>query len=510
MNLLLRAGPLALAALVGLVVFDGQFVYDDVPLLLENPVVNGGVPVWEAFGLDFWGRDSSQGFTTWRPLMPMLWAQWWALWPNEPLPFRALSVLFHAFAVYMCMRFTYRLDLSREATATTGALFALHPLNTEAVSAIAGQADMMSFSLVLVACLIALGPQTLRSGVLCAFVFLIAVLFKESAVIFTPLAALLFILRPGSTEARSFAVAPIALLGIGVVALQLALPRAAGISTITSNLAHQAEGGMRFLLGLYNLGRALIMTVWPLPIAPNHGYAAVELQIGSLAFYAALGGILLAAGLVAGAWAVQHRQLKWVAALCFLYAPALLQTHWFVRLITDLAERLLYPSILGISMLITIAIFRFARAPAVRVATIATLGMSFFLASYTSRRAWTEEDTLWTHAVRVEPRAALHHHNVSNTYFHRGEVDRGAYHRLIYTYLIHRYPEAVQWDVINAIESLPIAERFAELPEALGPSDPCPLVRVFSIKAMEYQPLHDYVMQHWHSRYPRCGPWNVE
>jgi len=40
-------------------------------------------------------------------------------------------------------------------------------------------------------------------------------------------------------------------------------------------------------------------------------------------------------------------------------------------------------------------------------------------------------DSLWTYAVRVEPRATLNHHNVSNTFFRAGDLDRGAYHRFI-------------------------------------------------------------------------------
>lgn len=510
MRAVLRAGPLLLAALVSLVVLDGQFVYDDPSLLIENPVVNGEVPAWGAFVRDFWGRDAGQGFITWRPLMPIVWAQLWSVWPGEPLPFRLLGILLHVFSVAMCVRFVHRLTQSPELAAVTGALFALHPLNTEAVSAIAAQPDLLSFALVLIGCVLALGPQTLRGGSVCALMFLIAALVKESAIIFGPLAALLIILRPGSVEAKSLAVAPVALATAGVVAFQLSLPRAAGVVMITSNVAHSAEGSMHFLLGLHNLGRALTMTVWPHPIAPNHGYAAVELQVGSLAGWAALGAVLLVAGLTAGIWSMRRRRLDWVVALCFLYAPALLQTHWLTRLVTDLAERLLYPSVLGISMLFTIALFRIAHRPTIRWGLLCAAALVFLAVSLPSRRAWTDEDALWTYAVRVEPRAALNHHNVSNTYFRLGDVDRGAYHRLLYTYLIDRFPEAVQWEVIDAIELLPAGQRFVELPGALNPDDPCLLIRSFTAKARQYQPLYDYIVLRWPLRYPRCAPRGVE
>lgn len=88
-------------------------------------------------------------------------------------------------------------------------------------------------------------------------------------------------------------------------------------------------------------------------------------------------------------------------------------------------------------------------------------------------------------------------------------MDHGAYHRLVYTYLVERFPEPVQWEVIDAIESLPLDERFVELPEALQPDDPCPLVRAFTSKAMQYRPLQEYVVRRWRPRYPRCGSWDV-
>lgn len=504
--ILLRVVPLLLAACAGIVVIDAGFVYDDPSALLENPLVNGEAPVWEAFMRDFWGRPASHGFTSWRPVMPMVWALLWRLWPGNPLPFHVLSLLLHVLAVAMSMRFVYGLRQSLSWAAAVGTLFALHPLNTESVSAIVAQADLLSFSLALGACTIALEPPSLRAGALCASVLLLATLVKESAIIFAPLAALLFLMQPGEKRLRGVAAIPVVVVTGLVVGIQLSLHRAAGVAMITSNLAHQAHGEFRLLLGLYNIGRSLVMTVWPWPIAPNHGYAAVELQAQVLAPYAVVGGLLLVVGIIAGVWAIRRRRAEWVAALSFLYAPALLQSHWFAPLITDLAERLLYPSILGIAMTVIIAIFARVGRPAIRTAVVASLATAFFLSSLSARRAWADEDSLWLYAVRVEPKAALHQRNVSNTFFRHGDLDRGAYHRFIYTYLLDRFPEAVRWEDIESTRSLSPLERFVELPAILEPENPCRLVRVFMGKAREYEPLYEHVIEHWGPRYPLCVP----
>lgn len=503
---LLRIVPLLLAAVAGIVVIDAGFVYDDPSALVDNPVVNGAAPAWEAFVRDFWGRPASHGFTSWRPLMPIIWALLWKLWPESPLPFHILSASLHVLAVAMSMRFVYRLRPSHAWAAAVGTLFALHPLNTESVSAIVAQADLLSFSLALGACTIALKPPSLRAGASCAALLLLATLVKESAIIFAPLAALLILIQGGENRLRWLAALPVLLVTGFVIAFQLSLPRAPGVVMITNNLAHEAHGEFRLLLGLHNIGRSLLMTVWPWPIAPNHGYATVELQAAVLAPHAAVGGLLLVVGVIAGAWAIKQRRAEWVAALSFLYAPALLQSHWFVPLITDLAERLLYPSILGLAMIASTGIFAWLRRPAIRTLVVASLGTAFFLASFSARRAWTDEDSLWIYAVRVEPRAALHHRNVSNTFFGDGDLDRGAYHRFVYIYLVNRFPEPVQWKEIESTRSLSPLERFVELPAILEPEDPCRLVRIFAKEAREYQPLYEHLVEHWVPRYPRCVP----
>lgn len=506
----LRIAPLLLAALAGIVVLDAGFVYDDPSALLENPLVNGDVPAWEAFVRDFWGRPASHGFTTWRPVMPMVWSLLWRAWPANPLPFHILSALLHVLAVAMSMRFVYRLRPSLGWAAAVGTLFALHPLNSETVSAIVAQADLLSFSLALGACTIALRPASLRAGALCALVLLLATLVKESAIIFAPLAALLFLIRSDEVRARWIAVLPVALTTGLVLAFQLSLPRAPGIAMITSNLAHQANGEARLWLGLYDIGRSLAMTVWPRPLVPNHGYAAVELHTSVLAPYAVLGALLLVIGIFAGVWAIKRRRADWLAMLSFLYAPALLQSHWFVPLITDLAERLLYPSVLGISMAAAVCLFTYLERPAMRALAVATLATAFFVLSLSARRAWTDEDSLWIYAVRAEPKSARHHHNVSNTYFRAGDLELGAYHRFVHSYLLNRFPEPVQWNEIDSTRSMSPRERFLELPGILEPDNPCELIQIFAKQAREYAPLDEYLVEHWTPRYPSCFPPSAE
>ena len=135
----------------------------------------------------------------------------------------------------------------------------------------------------------------------------------------------------------------------------------------------------------------------------------------------------------------------------------------------------------------------------------------WFVALFLLTPLWESFYFYWIHRLIHVPWIyehvhALHHRNVSNTYFRAGDVERGAYHRLLRTYLEERYPKPVQCDVIESVQGLALVERFIELPSALRPDEPCTLVRAFTALAEQHPPLRDYVALHWRDRYSQCIP----
>lgn len=493
-----------LAAVVGLITIDAGFVFDDPHAILGNPVVTGEVPWWEAIQRDFWGRPIDGGINTWRPIMPMVWAALWRLSPNSPLPFHLVSILLHILATALATQLARTLRPPETWAITVGSLFAVHPLNAEAVGAIVAQADLLSFALVLSACLVALRPATPARGLACAAVFAIAMMVKEASVVLAPLIVILIAMQSGSRKARWVASLPSIAVALAMIGFQVLLPRRETMAMWGNTLAHQAEGLDRLWLGLYSVGRCLVMSFWPHPLAPSHGYAAIELHASVLWPFAVVGAVLLVVGAVAGVSSIRHRRTDWVVALSFLYAPALLQSHWFARLVTDLAERLLYPATLGASMIVAMTAFRWLQRTELRWAAIGGLIVSALLFSVDARRAWTDDLTLWSHGARVEPRAMRHQYNLSNELIRHGQLDDAAFHRLLAVYLVNRFPEPVEWEKAEALEALPVSERFIELPAALYPESPCPVIVAFLKQNEEVRSLHQHVVRPWMDRYPGC------
>ncbi|MEM7137992.1 MAG: hypothetical protein AAF500_15515 [Myxococcota bacterium] len=496
--------PLLLAAIVGLCTVDAGFVYDDAHAIRDSPIVRGEAPMWEAFVRDYWGRPAADGVNSWRPVMPMIWSSVWGAFPNTPLPFHLLSALLHVLCTALATTFAWRLRVSEPWAIAVGSLFAVHPLNSEAVGALVAQADIFSFCLVLVSCLVALKPPTLAKGFLAAALLLLAALVKESATLFAPLVILLFAIQRGPGRAKLSASIPVAVAAIGIVALQLALPRRATVHMWGNTLGHYVDGQERLLLGLFNIGQSLTMSVWPHRLSPSHGYAAIDPSEATLWPMALVGAVLLAVGLAGGSWAVTHRRADWIAALSFLYAPALLQSHWFIRLITDLAERLLYPATLGAAMIVSSCLFQVVKHVRVRRLAFAGLVLSALLVSVPARRAWVSNEALWTHGVEVEPKAMRHQYNLSNALIARGELDGAAFHRLLAVYLVNEFPAPVDWTRVRSLETMPAAERFVALPAALYPDAPCPIVVAFLRQNETVPTLHRHVLSRWTARYPDC------
>src|ERR1700733_1123224 len=148
-----------------------QFTLDDGYYIVENPhVTNPSVQ----------GMFEPQTYTkVFRPVTFATLALNWNLAPGQPFGFHLFNVILHALVtllLYLLLQTIFsglpgrapftQADLSLERNATVfaaAALFAVHPIHTEAVSSIVGRSELLAAG------------------------FLFALLSKESAAVFLPL-----------------------------------------------------------------------------------------------------------------------------------------------------------------------------------------------------------------------------------------------------------------------------------------------------------------------------------
>ena len=115
---------MAVTLLVYLNSFPGAFHYDDFPLLLENPRVSGPDFAYSSY-LDHYAA---------RPLT--LWTLHWnyRFFGDHPLSYHLVSVLLHALVVLQIFLLVSQLYNQPLLAFSTALLFAVHPLQTQAVN----------------------------------------------------------------------------------------------------------------------------------------------------------------------------------------------------------------------------------------------------------------------------------------------------------------------------------------------------------------------------------------
>src|SRR5947209_3968462 len=119
-----------LVALLALLVFapslGGGFVYDDVPMVVEDARVQHGDLV-AAFTQPYWAKRHGGLY---RPVTTAtLVAQGYV--SREPSGYRLANLALHAGASALAVALAARLTASRRAAFLAGALFAVHPIHVE-------------------------------------------------------------------------------------------------------------------------------------------------------------------------------------------------------------------------------------------------------------------------------------------------------------------------------------------------------------------------------------------
>lgn len=420
----LRTAPLQAAAvfLAALGIYAGTlhngFVYDDIPLLLENPWIRSWGALGEAFRQPLFAfheyaaeHDPSSGY--YRPLAHVVFWLHRELFGERPWGYHLGLALLHALTSVGVLRLL-RLALARprppgpveQGAAFFGALlFALHPVHTEAVAWVSGWMDVGASAGLLFAVLL-LRPERaspLRAA-LAGLCWLAALLLKETALVLPVLLA--FTWRgspeqPHAWRARPWRylplVAALALyVGLRLWALGTALP------------AGPAGAGPLYwldVLGLVSdLGTKLL---WPSPllVVPPHGPVRSLLELRGLA-----GAGIVGAG-VALAVAGFRRSPPLFTGLLWLAVPLVPVALLQLRGVDAYAERYLYLPSVGFVLLVAVALRAALAQRAVPGPVLAAAGAVILLAAGAATaarvRTWRDDITLWEDTVAKVPQSPV-------------------------------------------------------------------------------------------------------
>ncbi|HJQ85322.1 MAG TPA: tetratricopeptide repeat protein [Candidatus Binatia bacterium] len=395
---------------------DAGFVLDNRLIVLEDPRVRALTVenLRLIFGQDYWWPRAVGGL--YRPLTTLSFLLNHAVLGNadRPLGYHVVNVLLHwgnATLVYLLARRV----MGRTAPAFfAAALFAVHPIATEAVTNIVGRSDLLATAAVLGGLLLHARAGELRgarsAGVLVALaaVAVGGLLAKESAALLL-IAMLVYDLCVPGARARAagwVVVLPAAaLVWLVRASLYAGLP-AAEIPFVDNPLV-RADGWSMRLTALAVTARYVWRLVWPVALSPDYSFAQIPVLRwpADVTSSAAVAGVLIVGAIVVGALAARRRRPD-VAFFAVLFLVGTLPAASFVRPIgTIMAERLMYLPLVGFAGCVALGLDALGALLGRRVAIglLALLLLAYGARTALRNRDWHDEVSLWTAAVRTSP-----------------------------------------------------------------------------------------------------------
>jgi hypothetical protein len=414
----LAAAVAALGVVAFLPAVSGGWIYDDRPLIAENPYVHSFAewPRW--FVTDFWNVKAELvqfgvRILYWRPGVSATYALDWTLGGGSPLMFHITNCLLQALAcglAYLVLRRWIGATLPAVAAA---ALFAVHPTKAESVAWIAGRTDILCMVAVLVA---STGFARRRAGKHGGIAMevggtIAAYLCKEQAIVlpcFAAIEAWVALDRPaldlGVVRKLVRAAIPQAIIAVGYLVVRtLVLP------VSTSEEVGHIPFGDHALAVLETVGRFFTLSVAPHDLSIQQGLVHTEAHVlvHSPAYVAI--GVASTIVLVALAWLLRRRQPMIALGIAFYFVTLLPTSNViYTNMATLISERFLYLPVFGLAFAVGGALLA-AHGPARQALyALAIVATSALLAISLARAAdYRDENAFWRRELRLHPDSGL-------------------------------------------------------------------------------------------------------
>ncbi len=407
------------AAIVGVVylpslgngfAFDDHFVIEGASGLLSQPSLFTRLFSAEYFALS--------GEATWRPFVTASYMFDWQVGGGAPLAFHLQNLLWHVLACVLVVRLFSCLSGSVRVAGAAALLFGLHPLATEAVDAVAFREDVQCTALGLGALVLTVRGRGAGRAVAAGMLLLLALLAKESALVFLALAPLAWwgtdavtassaSLRDAVSRRRGAAMALV------VAAVVFAALRF-GVFGAIDDYA-QPAGGSRIkgvASGLAALLHYARLAFVPDPLCAD--YRGVIEPVTRASVLRGWAGALVLLSLAAAAWWGRTRERTLSVGLAWTVA-ALAPTIGLVAIPVFMAERFTYMALPGAALAIAVAAVAAARWAGIgdRRALgvlLALTALALGTLTWRRHRVWRNDRALWGAMLQDFPSSygALH------------------------------------------------------------------------------------------------------
>lgn len=436
-----------LVALVGALVYlnalANKFAYDDVHIIVDNERIHSLSTLPEALSRAYWPDEHGEDQGLWRPTTTAFLGLQWALWGDNPAAFHAVNVAAHALTSALVVLLLAELATLPVAF-VAGAIFALHPVHTEAVANVIGIAEIISTLFFLLACLLHIrgGPVSRWKTVLpVTGLYLLAFGAKEIAV---TLPGAIFLIdaarqRIGFSELAAYlrarwrlylalATAAGVLLGLRFAVLgSIANP----IGPLGADLLSQGVPRIWTLAEIWS--HYVRLMVFPLDLSSDYSPNVIPIRLGWHALNAA--GVIMVLAILAGCLAAWRREdmgagrdtarIVAFGVLWFMITISPVANVVFLAGVL-LAERTLYLPSVGVVAAMAwlgVRMYERRRTAAVAAAVAAVTFMSW--RTWTRNPEWRDNGQVFGRMIEDYPHSGRSQWVLGDLFLMRGRVSEG-------------------------------------------------------------------------------------
>lgn len=413
------------------------FTLDDEAYIVQNRQVTD-LSLKEVF-------HPNQYANIFRPLTFSSFALNWAIGGARPFGYHLLNMLLHA-AVTLLLYLLLRVLLDSLAQGETVAfiaslLFSVHPIHTEAVASIVGRSELLAAGFLMAAWLLHLRDRQILS-LLC---FVLALLSKESAVVFTPV----LLVGDYACGKRKTFLRYGWFAGVTVLYLALLWNVQGGrfgpkeISFLDNPLA-SLPAGLRILNALRIAWKYIGLHLYPATLSCDYSYNAILIYAKwRYGIAAALAASLV---VILWLWALWTRRSGWALAGAIYLGGFAVTANVLLPSATIMAERLAYLPSAGFCLLIAMTwVWMKNRNVTVAWAVLGAVVVALATRTLIRNRDWQDNFTLESSAVKAVPGSAKMHLDLGAEYMYRGQLDiaRQEYETSLRIY--PDSPEGLEW-----------------------------------------------------------------
>ena len=425
--------PLALIIVLAVLAYANAirngFVLDDIPIIVENPVVQSVGNVGTIFTTNYWSRGGTNTVgdpTLYRPLTVLTYAIDYAVWGSGNAGgFHATNILLHVVATVVLFLVGLNVLGRSVAAVAAAAIFAVHPIHTEAVTGVIGRAEVLATLFFLLAFHVLRAPtaDSTAAGAgkslwaraaLGAALYLLGLFSKETAVTLPAVLAVDDWLRrdrlPNAPSAKRTYLA--ARYGALLIAAAIYFVLRQSAITNTPHLWPGFEGVsavQRVLTASRVLMEYLALFVFPRTLQPDYWKTDVPIAVSlgnimvllSIALWASLGALVVR---------MRRRDTALVLSIAWFFITIAPVSNIFFPIGVAKAERVLYLPSVGLCFIAGwVYAWAVERARGSWIPRVALAGIVVALGARTviRNRDWRDNYTLAIAALKVSPSSPL-------------------------------------------------------------------------------------------------------